>query len=114
MCNQKTLTRTSQTLPTLPAEGSPHAYTHIRCLFHSSSQPGTAVTPSPSRRRRSSFWLGALLVLAAVLGAAWLANSMSDRGLITTPAMDPRMPPMPGMDHETMPGMRGGASPSSP
>ena len=76
--------------------------------FH---HPGIPVTPSPPHRGRSGFWWGALLVLSAVLGAAWLADSMSDRGLITTPAMDPSTPSMPGMDHETMPGMSGSPSP---
>lgn len=71
------------------------------------------MTPPPPRRGRSSFWLGALLVLAAVLGAAWLAGSLSDRGLTGNPAMNPGMPPMPGMGQQTMPGM-GGASPPAP
>lgn len=64
------------------------------------------MTPTPqSRRIRSTFWLGALLVLAVLVGSAWLAGSLSDRSLITAPAMDPSLPSMPGIDHENMPGV---------
>ncbi|WP_216329211.1 hypothetical protein [Deinococcus aestuarii] len=69
-------------------------------------------SPRP-RRRRGGPWLAAALVLAAVLGAAWLAQSLSDRGLTGNPAMNPAMPSMPGMDHENMPGMDG-APPTTP
>ncbi|WP_272976218.1 hypothetical protein [Deinococcus geothermalis] len=73
------------------------------------------MTPPPRpRRARSTFWLGALLLLAVILGSAWLARSLSDRGLSGNPAMNPGMPPMPGMTQQDMPGMQNGMPPSSP
>lgn len=73
------------------------------------------MTPPPRRPRpRSTFWLGALLVLAVTLGSAWLARSLSDRGLTGNPAMNPAMPPMPGMTRQDSPGMGGSTPPAAP
>ncbi|BDP44548.1 hypothetical protein DAETH_45170 (plasmid) [Deinococcus aetherius] len=67
-------------------------------------------SPRP-RRGRSGAWLAAALLLATVLGAAWLARSMSDRGLTGNPAMNPGMP---GMSQQNMPGMGGAPAPATP
>lgn len=72
------------------------------------------MTPPPPRRRaRSTFWLGALLVLTVILGSAWLARSLSDRGLTGNPAMNPGMPGM-NMDQPSMPGMGDSTQPAPP
>ncbi|GGM60453.1 hypothetical protein GCM10008956_40200 [Deinococcus arenae] len=94
--------------------------THLNCATgpewisrSATSQPVAQVTPPSPRRRKSGFWLGALLVLVVVMGAVWLAGSLSDQGLKGNPAMNPGTPPMSGME-QNMPDMNDGAPPSVP